>query len=462
MGKAGYLALACWTALEFGAARVDAATINVAAGEVVVDPGNGRCSLREAINNANAGSDTSGGDCVAGDAGADDIVLAAGATYTLLDVAASSAFYGQSGLPAIASTIDIKGNGATIQRSATLFSGNDRCDSLPTDIFRLFFVDTTGVLTLESLRLRNGCASFEDFTGAGGAIFNRGSVTLLETTISDNTARTSGGGIHNDGTLELLQSTIRDNLVIDGAGGGIVNTGTFTSKQSTISGNSTPGAGGAMYNPGDATMGNSTISGNEADGTGGGLQSDESATLTNVTITANTATRSAGSPEPSLGGGIFLDKGTVTLANTIVVKQLRGTDCFGTMTSNGHNLDSDLTCAQAGTDRTAPDPGLGPLANNGGPTETHALLIGSPAIDHGDNTICAADPVNNVDQRSIPRPLNGGLSLTCDIGAFELCLACGASNAPAASAGTLIALACLLLAVGAAGARRLQGRKGAA
>ena len=456
MDKARYLALAFWTALGFGAARVDAATIQVAPGEVVVDPGNGRCSLREAINNANAGSDTSGGDCLAWDAGADDIVLGSGATYTLFDFAASSVVFGQSGLPAITSTIDIKGNGATIQRSATLFSGNDRCDSLPTDSFRLFFVDTTGVLTLENLRLRNGCASFEDFTGAGGAIFNRGSVTLLESTISANTARSSGGGIHNDGTLELIQSTVRDNLVTEGAGGGIVNTGMFTSKQSTVSGNTTPGAGGAMYNPGEVTMGNSTISGNQADGTGGGLQNEETATLTNVTITANTATRFADSPDPGFGGGIFRNGGTVTLANTIVVKQTRGTDCFGTITSNGHNLDSDLTCAQLGTDRTSPDPGLGPLANNGGPTQTHALLFGSPAVDHGDNTICAADPVNNVDQRSVPRPLNGGLSLTCDIGAFELCLNCGASSAPVASAGTLVALGALLLVVGAAGARRLQ------
>jgi len=459
MHKASCLALVCCTALGFGAARVDAATIHVAPGEVVVAAGNGRCSLREAINNANAGGDTSGGDCVPGGAGSDDIILATGSTYTLLDFADSSVQFGLSGLPAITSTIDIKGNAATILRSATLFSGNDRCDSTVSDSFRLFFVDTNGVLTLENVRLHNGCASFEDFTGAGGAIFNRGSVTLMESTVSANTARQSGGAIHNDGTLELIQTTLRDNLVIDGAGGGIVNTGMFTAKQSTISGNTTPGAGGAMYNPGNTTMGNCTVSGNQADGTGGGLENDGAATLTNLTITANRATSSAAAdanPDPSLGGGIFNDDDhTVTLANTIVAKQTRGTDCFGTIASNGHNLDSDGTCTTLVTDITSSTPDLGPLANNGGPTKTHALLPGSPAIDHGDNTICAVDPVNNVDQRSVPRPLNGGTSLTCDIGAFELCLDCRASSAPAASAPTLVGLACLLVVVAARRLRRL-------
>jgi hypothetical protein len=463
MHKASCLALACSVVLGFGAARVDAATIPVAAGEVIVDPGNGRCSLREAINNANAGSDTSGGDCVPGDAGTNDIILAAGATYNLPDVAASSVEYGQSGLPAITSTIDIKGNQATIQRSATLFSGSDRCNSLVSDNFRIFFVDTTGVLTLENVRLHNGCASFEDDTGAGGAIFNRGSVTLQQCTVSDNTARQSGGGIHNDGTLELIQTTVSNNLVFEGAGGGIVNTAMFTAKQSTINGNAASGdgdpagAGGAMYNQGGVVMGNSTISGNQADGTGGGLQNESIAALTNVTITQNTATKIAASPEPGFGGGIFLNSGTVTLANTIVAKQLRGTDCFGTIASNGHNLDSDGTCVQAVTDMTSATPELGPLANNGGPTETHALLFGSPAIDHGDNTICAAEPVNDMDQRGVTRPLNGGMGLICDIGAFEFCLSCQ-SNAPAASATTLVGLACLLLAVGAAGVRCLGER----
>jgi hypothetical protein len=429
--------------LALAAARVDAAMIHVDAGEVVVNPGNHRCSLREAINNANAGGDTSGGDCTPGDAGPDQVILARG-IYNLPDIAASSAIYGESGLPAITSTIDIQGSGATIQRSASLFSGGDPCNSGTN--FRIFFVDTTGDLTLESVLLHNGCADFGS-TGAGGAIFNRGTLSLIDATVSGNVASQSAGGIQNDGIFDLLRTTVSGNRVTEGAGGGIVNTGEFYSKQSTVSGNMTVGAGGAMYNPGTATVANSTISSNLADGTGGGLQNDAIATLTNVTVTANTATAEAASPSPSFGGGIFRDDGTVTLANTIVVNQTRGDDCYGTITSNGHNLDSDGTCKTQASDLTSSTPLLGPLANNGGRTETHALLAGSPAIDHGDNAICAAPPVNDIDQRGIARPLNGGISLTCDIGAYELCLECG-HVAPAASTPVLLGMLFLLLASG--------------
>lgn len=450
MRKLSRLVLVCCTALGLGAARLDAAVIQVAAGEVVVNPNNKKCSLREAINNANAGGDTSGGDCTPGDPGLDTLILAATSIYDLPDVADTNALFGLSGLPAITSMIDIKGNAATIQRSASLFSG-DPCSSSTN--FRIFLVNTTGDLTLENVRLHNGCASFTDGTGAGGAIFNAGSLTLMLSTLSGNAANRSAGAIQNDGTLTLLTSTVSGNTVTMGAGGGIVNSGMFLSKQSTISGNTTPGAGGAMYNPGTTTMGNSTISGNQADGTGGGLQNDAIATLSNVTVTANTATAIAASPSPSFGGGIFKNGGTVTLGNTIVVKQTRGTDCEGTIVSNGHNLDSDGTCNMVASDLTSPMPHLGVLANNGGPTQTHALLVGSPAIDHGDDAICAAPPVADVDQRGISRPRNGGISLTCDIGAYELCLECF-NAAPAASAPVLAGLLVMLLASGVYAAGR--------
>jgi hypothetical protein len=456
MHRVWCLVLAMCIALGLGGTRVDAATIFVATGEVIVNPGNNKCSLREAINNANAGGDTSGGDCTPGDPGADEIVLAPGSIYNLPDVAHTSADFGLSGLPAITSTIDLKGSGATIQRSPSLLVGSQPCDS--SSNFRLFFVDTKGDLTLENVLLRNGCASFSDGTGAGGAILNIGAATLMQTRVTGNEASQSGGGIHNDGTLDLLMSTVSGNEVIDGAGGGIVNTGKFTSTQSTISWNATPGAGGAMYNPGTTTMANSTISGNEADGTGGGLQNESDATLTNVTVSANTATRSADSPFPGFGGGIFENNGTVTLGNTIVAQQSRGTDCYGSITSNGHNLDSDGTCNVQASDLTSSTPGLGPLSNNGGPTLTQALLLGSPAIDHGDNAMCAAAPVNDVDQRDVSRPRNGGISLTCDIGAFELCLEC-LRAAPAASAPVLAGLLVMLLVSGVYTAQRSRARR---
>jgi hypothetical protein len=417
-------------------------TINVAAGEVLVDAGNGRCSLREAIANANAGTDVSGGDCTAGTGGPDSISLAAGSIYNLPDIATSHADYGDSGLPAITSAITILGNGATIQRSTDLFSSSPCTDS--TSSFRIFFVDLSGDLTLENLTLRNGCADFSIATGAGGAIFNRGVVTLNECTVSNNEANVSAGAIQNDGMLTLSRSTIAGNDVLVGAGGGIVNTGVFTALQSTISNNDTPGAGGAVYNSDKkdnmATIANSTMSGNQSDGTGGGLQDEGSSTVTNATIAFNNGTAEGASP--GTGGGVY-SLGTTSLANTIVALQVNSSDCGGGGLSDlGHNLDSDGTCLGAAT---SADPGLGPLSNNGGPTKTHALLQGSPAIDAGDNDTCAASPVDRVDQRDVLRPQLGATSLTCDIGAFELKMA---SHAPALAPWALALLALALSGLG--------------
>lgn len=409
-----------------------AATITVAAGEVAVDAGNGNCSLREAINNAELilGGDTSGGDCVAGDPGADTIVLAAASTYDLPDIAVSDGANGDSGLPAITSVITIQGNGAIIQRSPTLFSGTP-CGG-GGDKFRIFFIYDSGNLTLENVRLRNGCAS----GSAGGAIFNCGALTITDSVIDNNVADTSAGAIQNDGMLTLTRSTLSNNAVTSGAGGAVVDTGGFEILQSTINNNSTPGAGGALLEAGGGgtrTIANSTISGNSADGTGGGLQNDASTSLTNVTVAFNQM-----GPPGSLGGpgaGIF---GSSTLANTLLADQIGGSDCAG-VTSLVGNLDDDGSCAATTT--TTPD--IGPLANNGGPTQTHALLAGSPAIDTGDNATCAAAPVDNFDQRGFTRPIFGRISVTCDVGAYEFR---ASSTAPTLSP---VALVLLVLALGA-------------
>ncbi|MCB0064362.1 MAG: hypothetical protein KDE19_19695, partial [Caldilineaceae bacterium] len=131
------------------------------------------------------------------------------------------------------------------------------------------------------------------------------------------------------------------------------------------------------------------------------------------------------------GGGIF-NEGNLTLNNTIVANSSTGGDCVnassGAVTSQTHNLieDSANACGIShGTNGTivGQDPLLGPLQDNGGPaagagtaTHTHALLAGSPAIDGGDNAICAAAPVNNLDQRGTVRPQG----TACDIGAVEV------------------------------------------
>jgi hypothetical protein len=123
-------------------------------------------------------------------------------------------------------------------------------------------------------------------------------------------------------------------------------------------------------------------------------------TMLNVTITANSAAQGGGLQSqglPSLS----------TTKNTIVAANLIGVDCLGGLTVLGNNLDSDGSCGFGLTD---PAPLLGPLQDNGGPTFTHELLVGSPAIDTGTNAGCPA-----TDQRGFPRPVGA----TCDIGAYE-------------------------------------------
>jgi hypothetical protein len=157
------------------------------------------------------------------------------------------------------------------------------------------------------------------------------------------------------------------------------------------------------------TLTNVTISGNTAIG-GGGILNQGPLTLTNVTITSNTATGS-----PTNGGGFFTGSPTdlVELKNTIVANNTGG-NCSGlSPVSLGHNLDSDGTCDLSSLgDLPNTDPLLGPLQDNGGFTQTHALLAGSPAIDAG-SPDC---PPPATDQRGIVRPQGD----TCDMGAFEL------------------------------------------
>jgi hypothetical protein len=162
-----------------------------------------------------------------------------------------------------------------------------------------------------------------------------------------------------------------------------------------------------------------TVSGNSVNNSGGGIHNSfNSATLTlnNSTISSNTVSIANGT-----GGGIANSAGTVTLKNTIIAGnsvELSGPDCSGTMTSLDYNLIGDpsgCTITGSTTNNKSGDPKLGPLADNGGPTKTHALLTNSPAIDEGNpatpgsgGNACLA-----TDQRGTTRPQGPN----CDIGA---------------------------------------------
>ena len=279
-----------------------------------------------------------------------------------------------------------------------------------------------GTLTVASSTISGNSAS------AGGGIYNKGTLILASSTVSGNSyngiwniggtltvtssnvSGNSGSGIFNNGTLTVASSTISGN-----SDRGIENYfGNLTLTSSTISGNSNTnigGGGGGISNVGGGTLTltSSTVSGNSATDIGGGIYNESGTlTLTSSTVSGNSAT--------NIGGGVFNGDGaTVRLTNTILAvntSSLRP-DCRGSLTSLGHNLIGDSTgCGLTPVtgDLANVDPKLGPLTENGGPTLTHALLPGSPAIDSGDDASCPA-----TDQRGIARPQGAH----CDIGAFE-------------------------------------------
>jgi hypothetical protein len=315
---------------------------------------------------------------------------------------------------------------------------------------------------------------------SGGGIYNMGTLTVTGSTLSGNSSY-SGSGIYNGGTLTVTGSTLSGNHadVLIGAGGGIFNQGTLTVDNCTLSGNSAGLFGGGIANRyGTLTVTGSTLSGNSSGGSGGGIDNlygtmmvtgstlsgnraaengggiysaifagASRVILTNVTLTANRANTGGGSYH---GGGLCVNGSLVPiLHNTLIAGNFNGAtgttrdDVYGPLDPGGdYNLIGDgtgMTGLQSGVNGNlvgsvaAPiDPLLGPLQNNGGPTLTHALLAGSPAIDAGNNAYAAA-----ADQRGFARIVGD----TIDIGAFEVQSAGQATHLriqapPSVSAGT--------------------------
>jgi lactocepin len=266
----------------------------------------------------------------------------------------------------------------------------------------------------------NVADSDEDDIGFGGGMFVEGGDVDLNggVTIEENRAF-DGAGIHvAAGTLTANESTVADN---DAAhwGGGIANSaGTLTITRSTIADNTAELAGG-IWTAGATTVTNGTVSGNTGTyGAGGVATSSGTFSLVASTVSFNTA-----GDNPGAGGVLRLTAGTLDLRGSVVAENSAGNfpDCFliGGATSHGYNVvGDDSGCGytpgtgdQVGT-RTVPiDPLLGPLQDNGGAVETHALLQGSPAIDAIPATACAV----TVDARGVARPKGAG----CDIGAYE-------------------------------------------
>jgi predicted outer membrane repeat protein len=331
-------------------------------------------------------------------------------------------------------TIDISvGTGTKPVNTDTTLDGRGQITISGGNAVPVFSVTRGVTFTVQNLTLANGSQARAIYNDAGtlmvtnstfsdnsaGAIYNyAGTLTVTNSTFSDN----SGGSIYNyAGTLTVTNSTFSNNS------GAIYNdAGMVTVTSSTFSGNSA-GSGGAIFSGGgilshvaQLTVTNSTFWDNSA-GSGGAIYKDAGMlTVTNSTFSGN----SAGS------GGAIWDTGTALLRNTIVANSPSGDNCSGSITDSGHNLDDGMTCGfSAASSLSGTDPQLDPagLSNNGGPTQTVALCTDadvptgctatSPAIDAGDQAICAAQPVNNRDQRGFVRPGVGHTQ--CSIGAYE-------------------------------------------
>gem|GEM_PF-1029305 len=377
-------------------------------------------SLREAINAANANADLS-------IISFDPTVFGSATTINLTGA-----------LPGLMSDLEIQGPsaGLTVRRD----TGGD---------YRLFQVNS-GTVVLRDLTLINGnaiggggaimnyntltvdnCMLLDNTASAdGGGIESFGLLTVVDSVISGNTSGAGGGGIQSWSTLIVDRSIIRDNTANSGGGGGIdIGANGLTLTASTISGNSAL-AGGGIRHLGDSlmTVTNSTISENTATGLspseGGGAihlnanygSGGPGATLDSNTITGNSAPNQSG----GMRHGIWLTAGTLTIENTILVANSTNDldQVDGTLISLGHNLvglsNVSSSFAEIGDQINISSPGLGPLAENGGPTPTHALQAGSPALQAGSTALM-------VDQRGSVRPSG----TADDIGAFELVIVPG-------------------------------------
>lgn len=277
-------------------------------------------------------------------------------------------------------------------------------------------LNEAGIVTIANSRLLGNLAA------NGGAISNHGTAVLDNVILSDNSAY-GGGAIHNTGTLSLSNAILSRNVGW-GSGGAIYSRGNLILNKATLMGNvSYASGGGIATDAGNLTVSNATLSGNSTYVQGAGISISGTATLMNVTL-SNRVTAAG------IGHNLYLGGGVLTLTNTIVNSDASdGTNCAyipsfwpqRKIVSGGHNLANDNSCALSGPgDQEGPQVPilLGPLANHGGPMLTQLPRIGSAAIDNGDPIVCAASPINNIDQRGASRTgLDTGI--VCDIGAVE-------------------------------------------
>jgi hypothetical protein len=440
-------------------------------GEIIVDAGR-ICTLDHAITAAN--TDTASGGCPAG-SGEDTIYLETDVTLdtALPEFVTSIIIKGQDHTvdgnndPTVGSVLRIGTDGNLKLYNTTVMGGRS---------FLGGGINNQGELALINSVVKNNSVSCLDSEtdAVGGGIYNKGSLTLSNSLVNDNSALCSeqgryalGGGIVNGGeeaTASLSNSTITSNSVSCSEqggyalGGGIVNGwsagGALILDASTVNGNSVScsngyAAAGGIANVEDGdlpvtlTLTNSTVSGNvtlpesSIYRSGGGIANwGAEAVLNNSTITDNLTSSNGGGIE-NIGGAALTLKNSIVSGNTATSSGHANeiyNDSSSTVTANSYNLFghsgitdaqtiagftpgfNDTTATSDGTNPTALSNILGPLADNGGATMTHALVPGSPALDL-DASCSALQEAGKelLDQRGEPRPVGAG----CDAGSFE-------------------------------------------
>jgi hypothetical protein len=392
LGQALMVAVASLTHVAAASALVIHVNDSGSAPDFAIDgvcetaPGNGICTLTAALDEINAAAGpamhfvfiderTIGGadSCCSYTVrpGVHVTIWGAGAGRTIIDKA--SAFGGRIMTVSEAATLVVRGVSLINARDGE-FAGA---------------LDNAGFTSLVDTRFTNNLATLLRPSGNGGAIYNRpsGRLIIIASTLDYNGARAAGGALRNDGWLSVFNSTFDHNIAFGGVGGAIFNNGTAYVTASTFSANDGIG-GGAITNWGTATavISNATFAGNE--------------TVSSPGMTLNNA---AGA--------------TMQVVNSILVATAPA-NCEGVIESFGFNLVNDNSCGFVGPgDMQNVDPNLGPLGNNGGPTETHAPWPGSAAIDQGWCWL-------GIDQRGFPRPVNlprvPNARNGCDIGAVEV------------------------------------------
>lgn len=253
--------------------------------------------------------------------------------------------------------------------------------------------------------------------------------TISDVTITGGQVASDGGGVRSEGTLTLVRDAIAGNRAWVGSGGGVASAGpSLTVAQSTIAGNDAITAGGIAFSNA-ASVTNSTISNNVAGwpgsplGEGGGIAAGPGSTLI---LESSTLTNNQSFLGPGSGGGMAVQ--TALVRNSIVAHNVAHANdqstgsvenCATPVDSGGNNLSDTLDCGfLAATDQQGVPVLLGPLADNGGPTDTEAVLPGSLALDAGAG--CPA-----IDQRGISRPRGQA----CEIGAYEYAPPLATTNA---------------------------------